>query len=803
MPYRFGEFSVDPLTRVLTRGGVALAVEPKVFDMIVLLMEQRHRVVTKRELLDAVWGRRVVVTEGVIARTVMKARRLLGDDAAQPEIIKTVQRVGYRFAGVVESGPKLATARPAPAVAHPVQHQGHHQGHHPGAVQSLPAALAEDAPTCIALLPFRDLTGRSEYAWIDLGLMTVTIDALLQADPPGRVLPAVDVLSTVGADSGALSLEQAARRLAGAGVTDVLRASIERPREGGFVLSCEAWGPLLADWQWREQAAEPTALARQFADAVASRVRAAQQPPEPTPPRVAHAGVSDGDLRFARQAHARAHHAMASQRWAAARKLLRVALDVVPHDPDLRLDYAECLFWRRDPEAGPLLDAAVREAQTSGDPGREIRALHLLALSQYAADHLPSAEDRLSAALAVARRLGDTASECELLLSMADLLMREDRPPLASWALESAGRLVTADVPAASRARWLDLRGRVERAQGRQAEARAAFTEAAEVAERAGLHASAAFSLLHAGECQLLDGQVRLAADGFERGLGHAVASGQPAAIGISAALCLRYGSPHRSPEQRLQLLESRLDEAGGGFRDLARGFGRSARGDFAGSLAHLDAAESRLGTSASLRFLIGRRRVRVLLALGRLDEAADHCDELKRCAGGPLKRPVTGTVMHMQAQIARAHGVDAVALRALNSSIEMLRPSIDRIEAQLDAAWMHLEAGETGAAQSLLAQLEPFLSHAVADGYGPAMLVQAFRLHLQGEGDAAVALQERYGEVHAAPAGSAAARWLTHYRSGTRPGSGRGPALRVLPSLCDLLPDLGPVKGEKLDARR
>src|SRR5882757_7364778 len=101
---RFGDCVIDLLTRMVLRDGQPQAFEPKVFDLVVYLILNRHHVETKKELLDQVWGRRVVVTDGVVARTVMKARRLIGDDASEPTIIKTVHRVGYRFVALVDLG---------------------------------------------------------------------------------------------------------------------------------------------------------------------------------------------------------------------------------------------------------------------------------------------------------------------------------------------------------------------------------------------------------------------------------------------------------------------------------------------------------------------------------------------------------------------------------------------------------------------------------------------------------------------------------------------------------------------------
>jgi DNA-binding winged helix-turn-helix (wHTH) protein len=120
-------------------------------------MTQINRVGTRqRELLDQVWGRRVVVTDGVVARTVMKGRRLIGDDAREPTIIKTVHRVGYRFVAPVELDRDAYAAMPGVAADRP--------------------NLAEHVR--IAVLPVQNETRQPEYAWIDLGLMSSTVEAV-------------------------------------------------------------------------------------------------------------------------------------------------------------------------------------------------------------------------------------------------------------------------------------------------------------------------------------------------------------------------------------------------------------------------------------------------------------------------------------------------------------------------------------------------------------------------------------------------------------------------------------------------
>jgi DNA-binding winged helix-turn-helix (wHTH) protein len=99
-PVRFGDFTVDPLRHVLTRSGQELHLEPRGFALLSYLIERRDRVVSKTELLDALWPS-IHVSESVVARCVMKVRATLGGGPDGAEMIKTVHRVGYRFVAAI------------------------------------------------------------------------------------------------------------------------------------------------------------------------------------------------------------------------------------------------------------------------------------------------------------------------------------------------------------------------------------------------------------------------------------------------------------------------------------------------------------------------------------------------------------------------------------------------------------------------------------------------------------------------------------------------------------------------------
>lgn len=98
---RFGSCEILPHTREILVDGQPRAVEPKVFDMVLYLIMQRDRLVLKDELLGVLWTG-VFVSESVLARTVMKARKALCGRAPDHPVIKTIHGAGYRFVADVE-----------------------------------------------------------------------------------------------------------------------------------------------------------------------------------------------------------------------------------------------------------------------------------------------------------------------------------------------------------------------------------------------------------------------------------------------------------------------------------------------------------------------------------------------------------------------------------------------------------------------------------------------------------------------------------------------------------------------------
>ena len=96
LPYRFDDVVVDPSNLRLTVGGVVRPVEPKSFRLLLFLIENRDRAVSKSEIFQAVWPD-VTVSDNALTRAVAQLRKALDDEPKEPRYIETVPTVGYRF----------------------------------------------------------------------------------------------------------------------------------------------------------------------------------------------------------------------------------------------------------------------------------------------------------------------------------------------------------------------------------------------------------------------------------------------------------------------------------------------------------------------------------------------------------------------------------------------------------------------------------------------------------------------------------------------------------------------------------
>src|ERR1700730_7356250 len=98
--FAFGDHVVDVDRRELRRGAERIALEPQVFDLLVYLLNNRDRVVSRDDLLAAVWNGRIV-SESTVTSRINAVRKAIGDSGRGQQLIRTVSRRGLRFVGDV------------------------------------------------------------------------------------------------------------------------------------------------------------------------------------------------------------------------------------------------------------------------------------------------------------------------------------------------------------------------------------------------------------------------------------------------------------------------------------------------------------------------------------------------------------------------------------------------------------------------------------------------------------------------------------------------------------------------------
>ncbi|MEN3347123.1 MAG: hypothetical protein V7632_758, partial [Bradyrhizobium sp.] len=202
MQFLFRDHLLDTDLRELSREQVPVSVEPQVFDLVVHLMENRGRVVSKDELIDKIWHGRSV-SESTLTSRINAARKAIGDSGANQALIRTNARKGFRFVGDVETKSAAATVEPRRSVTTP---------HTTPALPDRPA---------IAVLPFTNMSGDREQDYFSDGISEDIITALSKL----RWFFVVARNSSFVYKGRAVHLHEIAREL---GVRYVLEGSVRR-----------------------------------------------------------------------------------------------------------------------------------------------------------------------------------------------------------------------------------------------------------------------------------------------------------------------------------------------------------------------------------------------------------------------------------------------------------------------------------------------------------------------------------------------------------------------------------------------
>jgi TolB-like protein/Flp pilus assembly protein TadD len=153
--YLFEDYALDTDRRELHRATDVIVVTPQVFDLLDYLIRNRERVVSKDDLINAVWNRRIV-SDAALTTRVNAARSAIGDTGEKQRLIKTLPRKGFRFVGTVQEVAMLPT--PLSNV-----HDGE-RGH------SNTASRHQPPPLSILVLPFANIGGGPEQDYFADGV---------------------------------------------------------------------------------------------------------------------------------------------------------------------------------------------------------------------------------------------------------------------------------------------------------------------------------------------------------------------------------------------------------------------------------------------------------------------------------------------------------------------------------------------------------------------------------------------------------------------------------------------------------
>lgn len=410
--YRFGEFELDCARRELRQGSELVAIQPKAFELLRYLVEHRDRAVDKDELQDALWPRSIV-TEASLTRSVMKARRAVGDDSERQAVIRTVHGHGYRFVAELDERPPAATQPPEPVAAElqPIPAPPRRRSWMPIAVAAVLVAvvagwwgLSRDADAGsirVAVLPVANDTGDADLDWVGTGLMSL-MNRLLEDR-------GIDVI----AERPILAL---AERHPGPGQTQAgsdFMTTLRQTENVTHTLEARlGYGDGVYRLEYTVRDASGRAEERTAVDnAPAGMVPAVAE----SAARLLAGKHDDGERRrtvsedpFINEAFARGLSLEFAGRFEEAQQLFRVVMEQEPGLFWPRYEYALCARNLREWDvAVPLLEELIAEADAEGAMPEKAAAMNALGVLLYSRDEFDAARRLFEDTLRIAEAAGE------------------------------------------------------------------------------------------------------------------------------------------------------------------------------------------------------------------------------------------------------------------------------------------------------------------------------------------------------------------------------------------------------------
>ena len=229
MRFIFKDCVLDLDTRELTRGFEAVAIGPQVFDLLVYLIQNRERVVSKDGLLEAVWGGRIV-SESTLTSHINAVRKAIGDSGEEQHLVRTIPRKGFRFVGEVR--------------AQTLDAGGSSEGKSIAANEFPEMAPGLPDKPSIAVLPFQNLSGDPEQDYFADGVVEDIITNLSRI----RWLLVIARNSSFTYRGRAVDVKQVARELGVAYILEgSLRKAADRVRITGQLIDASTGAHLWAE----------------------------------------------------------------------------------------------------------------------------------------------------------------------------------------------------------------------------------------------------------------------------------------------------------------------------------------------------------------------------------------------------------------------------------------------------------------------------------------------------------------------------------------------------------------------------